>query len=162
VSIQELGVANDTSDALPVPQKPSVEVSNLTEDANFCLESLSKLESVESYGAVSQAQLIALWGEMERRGQCCESLLPRDFWERASSAIGVAADALEAKENQLESAARLLQQAIAHGADTIRSVLGRWTSLERWQAILRLEENCAEDMQRLMQVAPNWAQWCEG
>jgi hypothetical protein len=130
-----------------------------SEDASFCLGSLGRLESED---ITSETELIALFQEMERRGQHCESLLPGDFWQRASSALGVASAALEAKENQLESAARLLREAIAHGADTIRSVLGRWDLVRRWEAVLRLEENCAEDMQRLMQVAPNWAQWCEG
>jgi hypothetical protein len=152
-------VANDTSDALPLPKKPSVEVPNVTEDASFCLESLSRLETND---ITSQAQLIALWGEIERRGQHCESLLPGDFWVRASSAIGVAAEGLEAKESQMESAARLLKEAIDYGADTIRSVLGRLSILQRWEAILKLEANSVDDMQRLVAIAPNWAQWCEG
>jgi hypothetical protein len=45
--------------------------------------------------------------------------------------------------------------------DTVRSVLGRWSSVERWEAILRLEENSLEDMQRLMAIAPNWVQWLD-
>lgn len=157
VSIQELGVANDSSDALPLPlpQKPSIEVPNVTEDVSFCLESLSRLETND---ITSQAQLIALWGEIERRGQHCDSLLPGDFWVRASSALGVAADALEQKESRVESAVRLLKEAIGHGADTVRAVFARWSSFRRWEAILRLEENSGEDMQRLMQVVPNWAQ----
>lgn len=56
---------------------------------------------------------------------------------------------------------KLLREAIGHGVDTVRVVFKRWSSVQRWEAIVRLEENSLEDMQGLMQVAPNWAQWCE-
>lgn len=133
--------------------------SGLVGDVDFCLDKLSKLEAKN---ITSESELIALFEQIELRGQRCESLLPGDFWQRASSAIGVVAQALEEKESWLELAVRLLREAIGHGADTISSVLSRWDLVRRWEAILKLEENCAEDMQRLMQVAPNWCEWCEG
>jgi hypothetical protein len=131
--------------------------ANLSEDANFCLELLSKLEAE---AAASEDELIVLFEQMERRGQRCELLLPGDFWQRASCAIGQAAEALERKESQLESAVRLLRQAILHGADTVRCVLFRWAAIKRWEAVSLLEEKFPLDMQQLATVAPNWAQWC--
>ena len=56
----------------------------------------------------------------------------------------------------------LLREAIGHGFDTVRAVLSRWSFVQRWEAVLRLEETSVDDMQRLMQIAPNWADWCEG
>ncbi len=55
----------------------------------------------------------------------------------------------------------LLREAIAHGFDTVCAVLSRWTSSERWGAVLNLEERSADDMQRLMQVMPNWVEMCD-
>ncbi len=53
----------------------------------------------------------------------------------------------------------VLREAIAHGLDTVRAVLSRWTSSQRWEAVIRLEENSPIDMQRLKAVAPEWSQW---
>jgi hypothetical protein len=63
-------------------------------------------------------------------------------------------------ENHLESAVKLLREAIAHGGDTIRCVLSRFSVVQRWETIAKLEEDFAEDMRRLMQAAPNWGAWC--
>jgi hypothetical protein len=68
---------------------------------------------------------------------------------------------LPEKETQLESVVRLLRHAIAHGAESVRSVLGRLPLLRRWETVLALEEKFSEDMQRLDAIAPNWVEWCE-
>jgi hypothetical protein len=37
----------------------------------------------------------------------------------------------------------------------------RWQPLQQWEAILCLEAIAPEKIERLFEIVPNWAQWCD-
>jgi hypothetical protein len=59
-----------------------------------------------------------------------------------------------------ENAARLLRKALGYGANAIRVILERLAIPERWKAVTQFNDESFDDMQRLMAIAPNWAEWC--
>ncbi len=61
----------------------------------------------------------------------------------------------------LDSAAKLLAEAIAHGADTVRAIFSRWQPLQQWEAALNLEAIAPEKIERLFAIVPDWAQRCD-
>lgn len=119
------------------------------------------IEGFSASGGVVEAA-IALQPDQPRRQQL------RTWWEQLSQS-GESSGAELAHQNQaigvasevVVSAAALLREAIEHGVDTIRAVLGRWEIAQRWEAITRLEENSTEDMQQLMAIEPNWFELCD-
>jgi hypothetical protein len=86
----------------------------------------------------------------------------RQWWEQVPDDTASSSPLPEKPSIEVSNFTELLREAIAHGFDTVRAVLNRWSSVERWQAVLQLEETSADDMERLMEVVPNWAEWCEG
>ncbi|HEY9299263.1 MAG TPA: plasmid replication protein, CyRepA1 family, partial [Phormidium sp.] len=58
-------------------------------DADFCLSTLAALESPDYSSITSSEQVIALFSEMETRGERCNDELPEGFWERVSVAVGL-------------------------------------------------------------------------
>jgi hypothetical protein len=63
-------------------------------------------------------------------------------------------------EVKANSHAQMLLTALQEGIEAFKGVLGRLGIVERWKSIERLEIMAPEEMMRLMQVAPEWPQWC--
>jgi hypothetical protein len=87
--------------------------------------------------------------------------LLRQWWEQGADDTASDVPLPEKMTVEVLKSTELLRQAIAHGVDTVRAVLSRWSSSLRWEAVLRLEEKSAGDMVRLMKVAPNWVELCD-
>lgn len=121
-----------------------------------CMETLEALEA-DPEAIASEDELIEVFRGVERQSTQCLEQLPEDFWERLSTAVGVCSDVLQQRETRLESAVRLLKEAISYGAETVYCVLRRWKLEQRWEAILRLEKVSSEAMERLVSVAPDWS-----
>jgi hypothetical protein len=120
-------------------------VEELVEALPFC-DGLDVFTAViEPYSLQQVEDAIALQDTQSRRQEL------RVWW------VGLQ----QQKESRVEGAVRLLREAIQHGADTLHCVLRRWSSLERWEAILTLEEKSLEDMQRLIAISPNWVELCD-
>jgi hypothetical protein len=64
------------------------------------------------------------------------------------------------EESRFKSSVSLLIQAIGHGAETIRTLLGRWSPPQRWGAVLGIETDHPELMQRLIEITPDWVALC--
>jgi hypothetical protein len=112
-------------------------VAELAQELGYCEISDDFAAVIEGYEASQVEDAIAIQDTQPRRNQL------RAWYEAVP-----------------DSAVKLLRNAIAHGADTIQAVLRRWSPLNRWEAILRLEEESLEDIQRLVAIAPNWMEWC--
>jgi hypothetical protein len=130
-------------------------VEEIVQAFQFC-ESFADFVTVTQEYELSQVEnaIAASGPDQPRRQQL------RQWYEAGVVANNSSTDELLEKPSRLESAVRLLREAIGHGGDTVRSILTRWSSVERWQAVITLEGQSLEDMQRLMQVAPNWVEWC--
>jgi hypothetical protein len=87
--------------------------------------------------------------------------LLRQWWEQGADDTASDVPLPEKMTVEVSKLTELLREAIAYGSNTVRAVLSRLTSLERWEAVLQLEEKSADDMVRLRQVAPNWVELCD-
>jgi hypothetical protein len=63
-------------------------------------------------------------------------------------------------EVSANSHAQRLLAAFQEGIEAFRAVLGRLGVVDRWKCIERFELIAPEEMMRLMQIAPEWPQWC--
>src|SRR5919199_3639736 len=151
-----------------VDVKLEVKASEIMQDTSNCGEDLSDLERlVEVLGGVGSPEefwqvAIAHPAEMVENAMIFQGTAHVRHrlinWYEAGVVVDDAPSS--PSENHLESAVKLLREAIAHGGDTIRCVLSRFSVVQRWETIAKLEEDFAEDMRRLMQAAPNWGAWC--
>jgi hypothetical protein len=57
---------------------------------------------------------------------------------------------------------QMLSEAFDHGVETIKAILKPWSVEERWGAFIKLEELAPEKMGRLVAIAPDWNNWCDG
>jgi hypothetical protein len=108
--------------------------------------------------------MIALFEEMEARGEKCSGKLPNDFWMRAALAFGCVSESFEKRviqsrqyvetENHLKKAVSLLKEAINYGSETIQAVLGRWSLEKRQSTLLQLRRESEEAFHQLISVVP--------
>jgi hypothetical protein len=119
-------------------------VDELAEALEFCGAPDIFAAAIDGYSHEQIEDAIALQGNQPRRKELTA-------WS----------EALKQETQRLQSAGRLLSEAIAHGVDTVRAVLSRWQSLQRWETVLHLESIAPQEMERLFAIAPNWVEWCD-
>jgi len=144
-------------------QKPIAHKPPLT-DAQFCLQALERLEAPDHPSIDTQEKMIALFEELEARGEKCSERLPNDFWKRAALAFRCISESFEKPETQsgqrvetenyLKKAVSLLKEAINHGAETIQVVLSRWSLQKRQSTLLELQRESEEIFHQLISVVP--------
>lgn len=132
------------------PEPESDPVGEIVIALSYCESPINFAAVTQGYPATIVEDAIALADSQPRRHEL------RCWYE---TGVDVATDSTDSTPPLL--ALRLLHQAIAHGADTVRAVLGRLPLLRRWETVLMLEEKFSEDMQRLVLIAPNWVEWCK-
>ncbi len=54
-----------------------------------------------------------------------------------------------------------LRSGIAKGVDAIKSILKRWSTDLRWEAVLELEAIAADELRRVEQAVPQFYQWLD-
>jgi hypothetical protein len=65
-------------------------------------------------------------------------------------------------EQTIKAYGQMLAEAFDHGVEAIKAILKPWSVEERWEAFFELEEVAPEKMNRLVAIAPNWVNWCDG
>jgi hypothetical protein len=85
----------------------------------------------------------------------------RGWFDRlAQSESTAAAKLAQAKPTQIATYGSMLSSAFEQGVVVFRQLLSQWTVVERWQAVEAFEAIAPAKMTQLIQLAPEWWEWC--
>jgi hypothetical protein len=119
------------------------------------VEALPFAESLEDFASIVEdspreavEEAIALQDTQPRRQQLMS------WYEKLANDTS---EPLQLELTWLDSAVKLLQEALAHGSDTVRAVLAGWEFLDQCEAVETLGEKSPTDLQRLLAILDQWA-----
>jgi hypothetical protein len=91
-----------------------------------------------------------------------ERLKLQKWFEQLSHFKSTAAAKLaQAKPTPIVTYGSMLSSAFEQGVAVFRELLSQWTVVERWQAVEAFEAISPAKMLQLIQIAPEWWEWCD-